>query len=609
MEIFKLIGRVMVDTASAENSLQKTDSKASKVGQTLSKGAKTVGTWGAAIGTAAVAAAGAMVKVANDTSDATDNIDKMSQKLGMSYEAYQKWDYVLGQAGVDIDSMQTGLKTLTNQIGQAANGSGDAAARFEQLGVTVDDLKTMSREDIFGKVIQGFQNMEDSTERAALANKLFGKSGQELTPLFNESAEATAQLMQKADDLGIVLSDDTVKAGVSFHDTLDSMQRTVQTLAAHLGGALMPIIEKVMNAIIDHMPQIESYISQLEPIATSFLDEMLPLLLQLGETLLPIIFDVLQQLLPAVTSIVSMILPPIVQLLSDVAPILSDLISTVLPVALDIITALWPLLESILTLISPLLELLNVLLKPLLMLIDLILPPICDLISYLVGQMNGNLSKAIQWIADLLGKNMAQAMQGFELFKKVIGTLWEKIQDVFAKVKDKVFNVGVKIFQTLFDKFNKLKSVFTTVAQALGQVFKKPINFIINGINTFLQGINKIKIPDWVPLVGGQGFSIPMIPELAKGGVLEKGQTGFLEGNGAEAVVPLDQNDKWTAAVAEKMTALAGGQTTELLGAILEALQDIADAGIYLDGKTLVGGISNEIDKQLGRVYTRKVRA
>lgn len=57
------------------------------------------------------------------------------------------------------------------------------------------------------------------------------------------------------------------------------------------------------------------------------------------------------------------------------------------------------------------------------------------------------------------------------------------------------------------------------------------------------------------------------------------------------------------------MTALAGGQTTELLGAILDALQDIADAGIYLDGKTLVGGISNEIDKQLGRVYTRKVRA
>lgn len=55
-----------------------------------------------------------------------------------------------------------------------------------------------------------------------------------------------------------------------------------------------------------------------------------------------------------------------------------------------------------------------------------------------------------------------------------------------------------------------------------------------------------------MPLVGGQGFSIPMIPELAKGGVLEKGQTGFLEGNGAEAVVPLDQNDKWTAAVAEK---------------------------------------------------------
>jgi hypothetical protein len=74
---------------------------------------------------------------------------------------------------------------------------------------------------------------------------------------------------------------------------------------------------------------------------------------------------------------------------------------------------------------------------------------------------------------------------------------------------------------------------------------------IISAINTFLGGLNKIKIPDWVPGVGGKGINIPLIPTLAKGGVLKKGQTGFLEGDGAEAVVPLEKNTGWVSKVAD----------------------------------------------------------
>ena len=70
----------------------------------------------------------------------------------MSAEAYQEWDYVLGQAGVDITSMTTGLKTMTNQIDDAKNGSVKAQERFAKLGISLNDLNTMSREDIFASV-------------------------------------------------------------------------------------------------------------------------------------------------------------------------------------------------------------------------------------------------------------------------------------------------------------------------------------------------------------------------------------------------------------------------------------------------------------------------
>ena len=85
--------------------------------------------------------------------------------------------------------------------------------------------------------------------------------------------------------------------------------------------------------------------------------------------------------------------------------------------------------------------------------------------------------------------------------------------------------------------------------QGIVAIVKVPINTIIRFINKFIDGLNSIKVPDWVPEYGGKSISIPKIKELEKGGVLKKGQMGLLEGNGTEAVVPLDQNRKWIHAV------------------------------------------------------------
>ena len=128
----------------------------------------------------------------------------------------------------------------------------------------------------------------------------------------------------------------------------------------------------------------------------------------------------------------------------------------------------------------------------------------------------------------------------------------------------------------------------------------------------FIRGINKIKIPDWVPLVGGKGFHISEIPALAQGGVLEKGQVGFLEGNGAEAVVPLHNNRKWIHAVAEDMDSAMGGSTSvvqTILLDILTLLEKITGMRIVLDTGVLAGELAEPIDERLGRIKAQKARA
>lgn len=120
--------------------------------------------------------------------------------------------------------------------------------------------------------------------------------------------------------------------------------------------------------------------------------------------------------------------------------------------------------------------------------------------------------------------------------------LWSSIKDIFSEVGE--------WFRGIFEG---AKDIVGSIIDAMVEVIKAPINALIGLINVFISGLNKIKIPSWVPLVGGKGINIPEIPYLARGGILEKGQIGFLEGSGAEAVVPLENNKKWIDATARQM--------------------------------------------------------
>ena len=123
---------------------------------------------------------------------------------------------------------------------------------------------------------------------------------------------------------------------------------------------------------------------------------------------------------------------------------------------------------------------------------------------------------------------------------------------------------GIKAAKDFFKKF---ENVFSP----LQDFFRGIINGIINGINTLIDGLNGISFsfPDWVPVVGGKrfgGFGLGRIPTLQEGGILPRGKWGLLEGNGAEAVVPLDQNKTWIAAVAADMVEALSMKQGAIMG-------------------------------------------
>lgn len=253
----------MVDDKEAQDSLSKTDKKSKGVAEKMGNGIKTAAKWGSAIvgaGTAAAAAAGGLaVKAAG----AGDRIDKMSQQLGMSRSGFQEWDFVLSQSGSSIESMKQGMKTLSQRMQESAEGTGKGAENFEKLGLSVLDANgnMKDQEQIFEESIIAFQGMEDGVEKAALAQEMFGRNGQELLPLLNGSRGSLEELQDAYHELGIEMSDGAVDAGVKFTDTMDQLKRSLGFVFNTIGVQLMPIFQTMADWVIANMPMIQQVFS------------------------------------------------------------------------------------------------------------------------------------------------------------------------------------------------------------------------------------------------------------------------------------------------------------------------------------------------------------
>ena len=185
LEIFKLFGTIMVNSDDANKNIKKTSDNAEGFGHKLISGIGTVAKWGAGVVAAAGAATTAMYAFTESAASTLDNIDKSSQKMGLSSEAYQTWDYILEHCGASISTLQTSVKKITNYMQDAIDPTSSAAENFKKIGVSVTDSNGNLRdaESVFSDVITGLQNMDNEAERNALANDLLGGSYTELIPL------------------------------------------------------------------------------------------------------------------------------------------------------------------------------------------------------------------------------------------------------------------------------------------------------------------------------------------------------------------------------------------------------------------------------------------
>lgn len=323
MNIFTLTGTILVDSAKAQESISKTGEQAEGLGSKLAGGIKTAAKWAAGVTAAAVAVGGAMVNAAKETSAAMDEIDKGSQRMKISTDAFQELSYAADLSGVSMSTLEKAAKKLEGT-----------------------DLN-------FDEALDQIYSLETAEERAAAAAELFGESvAYQMTPMLNASAEDMAAMRQEAHDLGLVMGEEAVQNGAAMNDMFAKVDGAISSLKNSLVSDFMPYVMEILQWVIDNMPQIQetvkSVMDAVWPIVKSVLDlvmQALPPLMNAIKSFLdwimPYLKPIIDKISGVVEGVIALINGDVEGFVTSVTDLLSTLIGSLLGIGEDIFNSLW----------------------------------------------------------------------------------------------------------------------------------------------------------------------------------------------------------------------------------------------------------------------------
>ena len=510
----------------------------------------------AAVGAAVVAGVTAGAKaIADATTDAAlyaDDIATLSAKTGIATDTLQAYQYTAELVDVSLDTLTGSMSKNFSAMQKAANGNEAAAAAYDRLGVAVTDSegKLRDQEDVYWELIDALGQVEDETERDALAMQIFGKSAKELNPLIETGSEALGQMMDKAYEAGAVLSEDTLNSLLGVSDAMEIMKSNADAVKNNfgaLGATLMTevyqgaanveqafgsmiaavanggeVTEEMKQQLTDAMVEMVENIAAAIPSLLEAIGSIFEAVLEAVAEALPGISAALTEYLPQLTGTILDMMPAIVEVgmqlfvaLIDALPEIIDQIVGALPQIIDaivnaLIIAIPALIEAGVTLFTALIEdlpdiivtIVDALPEIIVAIVDALLDAIPQLIQAgvtLLIALVEDLPHIIQVIVDALPQIIDAVVSGLldalpqlvdagvQLFVAIVQNLPEIIKGVVAAIP-KIIKAMVDTF-TNKDNLKKLADTGLSLVKGLWNGISDATSWIKEKIGGFASGI------------------------------------------------------------------------------------------------------------------------
>lgn len=418
-------------------------------------------------------------------------------------------------------------------------------------------------------------------------------------------------------------------------EVVNNLPGILETLLPGIGGELGQSISTALNSVFSTLTSILPSILQLVGPVLTALSTLLDLLL-------PPMMQIIQTILPPLTNLINMLLPPVTQIIQSLLPVLMAILQPILELLQPFLDMLTPIIDLVMQVVTPLTDLINMILPPLVELLSMLMEDYLNvlkpILEWYCKMLSGTLKAAIKLIVTVINNCKESFTAAWRGIKKAwnaapefFSGIWSSIKgafsavgtwfsDIFGKAWAGIKNAFSPMVNFFSSTWQKIKNIFSKVGTAIADGLKGAVTSAVNAIlskatgiiNGFIRAINSaISILNKIPKVSISRIDELDAPQLAEGGVLKRGQVGILEGNGAEAVVPLEKNTGWIKKVAEDMAEATGGAVTgdseslKVLYKILEIIRHIDDNMYEWILTALTEGVRLKLD---GREFGRMVR-
>ena len=570
--------------------------------------------------------------------EAADIYDETAESVLNANDAHQKLTDTLAALGEAVEPLISIFKD------QFANALTDLIPHFTLVTEGVFDM-VKGIEGGREKVTEGIKGLIDSiidtiTNAAPtvfnigsdLIFALLEGISSKLPDIISVITDFPVQFINKFGEIIPAVLKDVLSA---TPDLINALFTIANAILEALGSILPEILENVVAIIPQIIENLVNNIPKLLQAAITFLMaivEAIPVVItELVKTLPQLVYSVVTELLNSLPILIRGVTDLVVELVANLPQIIVSIIEAIPQIVQQIMWAVIDCLPQIIeALITLTLGIVQNLPKILVSLVDALIKFFIDLAGNIIntfvnlpddlGRVFGSAFEAIKTAFSGIGSFFSDVWNNIKLIftnpagffktkfsgaynaavnafgnaRRGFGNVWTNIKAGFGNVSGWFENTFSKAWQKVKDVFSTGGKVFDGIKEGILSGLKECINAIIRGINKVVaipfNGLNSAlgKLRD-VNILGLEPFgwmpqiSVPQIPELAKGGVLKKGQVGFLEGDGDEAVVPLEQNTEWIDKVANKLADVLGGSNRDIV--------------LQVDGKTFARASINSINQ------------
>lgn len=636
MELFRLFGRIAIDNTEANNALNETSQRAndsanetetafSKIGGVATKIATGIGIAGAAIG-------GAFISAVEGTREYRTEMGKLDTAFitsGHSSEAakqtYSDLNAVLGDTGQAVEASQHLAKLVDNEkdLQTWTNICTGVYATFGE-SLPIEGLTEAANETAKTGILTG--GLTDALNWAGISEEEFQAKLDSCT-----SEQERQKLIM--DTLNSTYKDASTQYKETNKDVIASQkaQERLTDAFANVGAVCEPIMTRIKEAIAGMaekaVPVIESVIAKVQDMATwvknnedtihAWVAVIIGATVSIGAFLLILNWS---KIMTAAANAIKVVRTA---MLAMNAAMLANPIGLVVAAIAGLVAAflyLWKNCDGFRK-----------------FWIDL-WKKIRKASSDAWTAIKSTFSKIGSWFKEKFSQVQKAGQDAMKNVKKWFSDAYKSITRTFSNVGSwfsgkfrsawngikSVFSGWGSFFSGLWSKVkSKFGSIGTSIGTAMGNAVKNGMNGALSKVESAInKGIglinSAIRLANKLPGINVGTVGKISLPRLAKGAVLEKGQVGILEGSGAEAVVPLENNRAWLSRLAEDLDdiqvqrgSFQYGNNQDVLvrmNRIIELLESMLGMNICLDSGALVGELAPAMDAQFGKIYGHVTR-